>query len=196
MKSSRQSRKTKRAKGLWVLSEAAPFIRKILSPRVTDAERTQVAREFADWLDAKGDKGDEAKWFRHPKLQWRHRGDYVSWEVSPWGNGGHGCGCRIDTDWWTLRYPTREYVKSKDAEDMVRAWLQNRAAQEEYPWTREVAVRIGLVAEYDYQVTDRAHRKRMYEEDRRVRWVADRERYAELQREIYRDVRWESGGGI
>lgn len=185
----------RRSKAMWLLSEAAPFIRRILRKRATDAERTAVAREFADWLEARGD--DHVKWFRHPKLRWRET-DYgsVSWEVSVWDNRPHGgCSARIDNDWWTLTYPTPEYTKSKDAEDMVRAWLRNGVAVENYAWTRAVAIRIGLGDAYERAVAYRVESRELSRRREIERAARDRKEYAELQRK-FGLVYFEHGGGI
>ncbi len=185
----------RRPKGEWLLSEVAPFIRRILNRRATDADRTKVARELADWLEAHGDRGGYAKWFRHPKLRWEHHEWGISWDVRPWDNHGHGCGNRIDSGWWTQYYPTSAYLSSKPAEALVAAWLKNGVALEEYPWTRDVAARIGRLAEYDAKVADRARAAALRRQWAREAEDRDRKEYAELQRK-YGRVYFEHGGGI
>jgi len=193
---------TRRPKEEWLLSEAAPFIRRILKKRATDADRAAVALELADWLEARGDKMGYVQWFRHPKLRWEKHPYGISWNVHPWHNNGHGCGCRIDSFWWVANYPTRKYIESRDAEVITAAWLNNGVALEEYPWTREVAARIHRLGEYDRKVKDRAETR-----ERNRKWAAEQlaakwKKYAELPREfadLYRELgagRFEGGGGI
>lgn len=180
----------------WLLSECAPFIRRILARRATDADRTKVAREFADWLEARGDH-DHAKWFRHPKLTWQvtHYGS-VCWNVDPWDNRPHGgCGARIDNHWWTIRFPTRAYIESYAAEKLLRAWIQNRVEFEEYSWTREVARRLGLIGEYDKQVRERADRKERCRLEEIAKEIQDRKTYKELRLK-FNTGRFEYGAGI
>lgn len=182
-------------KAEWLLSEVAPFIRRILKKRATDADRTAVAREMADWLEARGDRGGHAAWFRHPRLRWEHFDWGIGWSVHPWDNRGHGRGARIDNDWWTLYYPTPAYTSSRAAEELVAAWLRNGVAVEDYPWTREVAARLDRLTEYDRAVRDRVEAAA-----NRLRWAAeaearDRETYAKLQRK-FGLVYFDPGGGI
>ncbi len=185
----------RRPKDDWLLSEAAPFIRRILRKWATDADRTKVALELADWLEARGDRMGYVEWFRHPKLRWQRHNYGISWRVDPWDNKGHGSSARIDVFWWTANYPTPEYVASKAAEEITRAWIKNGVEFEEYPWTREVAARIGLLAEYDKQVKWRAasreqRRKQAIEDD-----IRDRKTYASLRLKLNAE-KFRDGGGI
>lgn len=187
--------KRKRPKDHWLLSEAAPFIRRILNRRATDADRTAVARELADWLEARGDRMGYVPWFRHPALRWEHHDYGVSWGVHPWSNNGHGCSARIDVYWWAAHYPTPEYVASKHAEEITLAWLRNGVEVETYPWTREAAARLGQLATYDSAVAARARRR----EDARLLAIEEEKRAREQYRELRRRFSvfaFEDGGGI
>lgn len=190
-----RTRSCKRAKGEWLLSEVAPFIRRILRRSATDADRTVVALELADWLDAHGDKLGNAKWLRHPKLRWEHHDYGISWDVHPWDNNGHGCGARIDYFWWTAYYPTRGWIESKDAEELLRAWVRNGVEFEEYSWTQEVAIRIGLSKTYQRLVNDRIERREAYRKRQIEKETHDRKTYAELQR-AFGTASFCDGGGI
>ena len=185
----------RRPKGEWLLSECAPFIRRILHKWATDADRTQAAHEFADWLDARGD--DHAFWFRHPKLRWQ-KTDYgsICWNVHPWDNpGGGGCGARIDNAWWTITYPTREWIESARSEKLLRAWFQNRVEFEKYTWTREVAARIGLAAEYDKHVKERIEHRELVRKSEAEKEIRDRKTYTELRLK-FESVKFRDGSGI
>jgi hypothetical protein len=148
----------------------------------TDAARTAAAREFADWLEAHGDPSGHAKWFRHPKLHWEVRdgGRAVSWGVHPWDNDGRGgSSSRVDSFWWVCWHPTPAWTDSANCADLVGKWLDNRVDFETWPWTRDVARRIGREAEWVRQVADR---RAQAEQNRAMRAEEDAREWAECRR--------------
>lgn len=178
-------RKKRQPRGEWLDSECAPFIRRILRAE-SDAERTKVAREWANWLEDRGDPTGTVAWFRHPRLKWRNRDGFWSWTVEPWENNGCGCTSRVDNFWWTAHFPTRSWVESKAAEELVKAWICNRVDMERYPWTLEVATRLGVADVWRSDAHDRARQRersieyaRKAEEIKAARDVAEFERLKE-----------------
>lgn len=174
----------------WLDSLVAPFIRRILKA-TTDADRTAVARELADWLAAHGDCGTpsgDAFWLRHPALRWEVRGGgrAVSWRVDPWDNSGHGKSARIDIFWWVTDYPTPEWLAGPRAEHWVRVWMGNGVGLS-HPWELAVADRIGIGPEARQILADRAERAERARKHAEEEELRDAREYARL---------WAKFGGV